>query len=420
MSKTKPRQYGSGSLYQRKSDGLWIGAIQVGWTSRGTRRTITVSGKTEAAVKARLEKRKRDLARDGVPAEGMSTSVTVKGWSEQWLKIVVTQQRPKAYAATLGAVKNWIVPSIGHKRLDALTPGDVRAFHARMRKGDEADGLKPLAQSSMVRHHSTLMTMLQAAMTEGAGYRVPPNVLVVKPPKLGESDRTNMQLDQALKVLGLAADLPDGSRWAAALLQGIRKGEALGLTWDLIDFEQDLIDISWQLQPLPYIVKRDPSSGFRVPDGFIARQLIGQMHLTRPKTAAGRRIIPMVPWMRSALLAWREVAPASPYGLVWPRLEAGPRGAAVGSPRSERDDQAQWHALQAQVGVLHPSGRPYTGHETRHTTISLLLELGVDRSVIAAIVGQAKLVESYAHVHHAQARKALEQVAERLQLIPAA
>jgi len=37
------RQYGTGSICQSASDGRWVGAIQAGWTAKGSRRIITVS-----------------------------------------------------------------------------------------------------------------------------------------------------------------------------------------------------------------------------------------------------------------------------------------------------------------------------------------------------------------------------------------
>src|SRR5690606_9133917 len=118
---------------------------------------------------------------------------------------------------------------------------------------------------------------------------------------------------------------PDASRWVAALLQGMRPAECLGLTWDAIDFDRDTIDVSWQLKPLPYRIPRDRDSGFRHPPDYTVRHLQGAHHLVRPKTGRGKRMVPLVPWMRAALLDWRDRAPASPHGLVWPGEDGGPR-----------------------------------------------------------------------------------------------
>jgi hypothetical protein len=99
----------------------------------------------------------------------------------------------------------------------------------------------------------------------------------------------------------------------------------------------------------------DRTSGFRVPDDYEAIQLDGRWHLVRPKTAAGLRVIPLVPWFKSALLAWRDVAPASEHDLVWPALDGGQCDSKV--------DDAEWYLSQETVAAargaaaFHPSGR---------------------------------------------------------------
>jgi integrase len=200
---------------------------------------------------------------------------------------------------------------------------------------------------------------------------------------------------------------PDRARWVAALLQGMRQGEVLGLTWECVDLDGALIDVSWQLQALPYVKPYDRTSGFRVPDGYEHRQLVGAWHLVRPKTARGQRIIPLVPWMADELRAWRTVAPKNPWGLVWSTGD---------KPVDPKDDTDAWVSIQEAAGVEHPHGRPWYGHETRHATVTMLAELDVPTYVIEAIVGHATLVKSYLHANQEATRKALERMADRLGL----
>jgi integrase len=398
VAERKRRQYGTGSVYQRTSDGRWFGAIQAGYLPSGGRRTITVSAADEATAKRRLRDKQRELERDGLPEVG-GGRVTVKAWADVWLAGRVARLRPNAFTATRSAVTTWIVPTIGHKPLATLTPGDVRAVATAMRKA----GRKP---SSALRTHTVLVSMLKAALVEG--HPVPPRVLLVERPGLNANDRLAIPTPDAAQLLATAVELglPHVSRWMAALLQGMRQGECLGLTRaaDL----GDALDVSWQLQALPYLDRKDRSRGFRVPDDYEARQLVGRHHLVRPKTARGRRVIPVVPWFREALDQWYEVAPASPHDLVWPAVDGG--------PASVKDDLEEWKALQATAGIGHPAGRPYVLHEARHTTATILLELGVDRAVIEQIVGQAKLLDTYLHAPAHMAADALASVAERLQL----
>lgn len=366
-----------GEKYRPEHDckGRWMGQFDAGYTKSGGRRRPTVSAKTEAQVKVKLRKRMNEFA-DG--AASVNPKTTVKKWAEEWLALVERTDAPSTHNNTRSSVKVWIVPTIGHKRLADLTPADVRSVGNAQRK-------EKRKTSTITRTHSVLLQLLKAARAEG--YAVPSRVVEVVAPRPNTNDKADIPVDSAVAMLKVAAAQPDGSRWVAAFLQGLRPAERRGLTWAAIDFERNLIEISWQLQPLPYTIPFDTSSGFRVPDGHESVQVRGRWHLVRPKTSAGWRIAPMTPWMRSALLAWREKAPENAAGLVWPR-ESGD---------FQKVDDAEWHELQNLADVRHPTGRYYTPHETRHTTATLLADAGVAPEVIAAILGQNKLVRTYIH-----------------------
>ena len=269
------RSKGDGSVFQLAS-GKWRGQVEAGFTPAGARRYRTVTGDTKADAVRKLRALQNKIAKEGVAAA--PAALTVKRWSDTWLPIYQQTVRPTRYTDVRGVLRRYIVPTIGHKRLTALTPADVRAVH----KATAAAGMGP---HTALRSHDVLMVMLKAAMQEGAA--VPANVLGVKRPQPGEPDRDAIPLPHALAILQAASSRPDASKWAAAFLQGLRQGERLGLTWECVDLDKGLIDVSWQLQRLPY---DDREAGtFRVPVGFTARQLVGAAHLVRPKSRKGWR-----------------------------------------------------------------------------------------------------------------------------------
>lgn len=391
------REYGAGTIFPNKNGTGWIGRMEAGLTPAGTRRRIEVSGKTEAEARRKLKAREREYAKN---AHAVTSTITVQAWAATWLEAIVKSKRPKSFATDQSAVNRWIVPTIGRRRLDQLTRADLR----RVQDAQRNAGLAP---SSIRRTHTVLVKMLKDA--HGDDHQVAANVLTMPAPPVGENDRMALPPDDLVKMLRQVADADDPSRWIAALFQGLRPGERLGLTWPLIDFDNDVVDISWQLQALPYIDVRDKARGFRVPDGFTSTQLEGRWHLVRPKTKSGRRFTPMTPWFRSALLEWRDRAPTNDHDLVW--------CTPSGSPIDPADALADWKAMQDAAGVSHPTREHFVVHEGRHTTATLLSELGVSKDVIIAILGHASYGSTRIYVHDdlaEQARAAMRKLHARL------
>ena len=260
-----------------------------------------------------------------------------------------------------------------------------------------------LALTTMQRTHAVLGKILSDAVAEG--YRVPERAREVGSPGTAQSTRQSLSAQDAEKILAVASKRPDSSRWVAALVEGLRPAEALGLTWNMVDLEKGTITLAWQLKALPYVESRQPASGFRVPRGFESRQIHGAYHLVRPKTRAGSRVIPVVPSLVQSLTVWAENAPASPCGLVWPRAD--------GTPRSAEEDRQQWYdiAEEARVTVVLPDGtsrRPLL-YEARHTAATLMLANGIDETTIKAVLGHSSVLstQSYLHTDTERTREAL-------------
>lgn len=409
-------EYGTGSLYQRTSDWRWIGAVKAGYTASGARRRVSVTSKGcvggclkkcphRAAIKRKLRDKWLEIETAG--HHNVKRTTSVAKWSTTWLENIQPKVRPSAYETDRAAVRA-IVAAIGEVKLADLTPDDIRKVAHRLRTNGKST-------STALRYHGSLMRMLKAAAIEG--YAIPPNVLLVDNPTAAVNDREAVTLDEAIKVLAHVSNptvAPDGSRWSLAFLQGIRQAEALGLTWDAVDLNRGTLTVSWQAKSLRYVDRADPSRGFVMPDGYEARHIVGSTHLVRPKSAAGWRVQPLVPWAVNALRDWRDISPETPHRLVWPGRtihgETWPR-----NPASDRD---QWEAIQTTVGIAHPNGRPYFVHEIRHSTATLLMALNVPESVRVAIMGHSTHASTrgYEHVDLAQARAALATVAEALEL----
>lgn len=385
--------YGTGTIY-KTAEGRFRGSYDAGFLPSGARRRVTASGKSEAIVRKRL----RDKIKALEKGEEVAGRTTVRAWADAYLAIRVHDLRPKAYRAAESPIRKWVIPTIGHKRLDQLTPADIRAVDNAQRR----ESVQPHAT------RRAMVTMLNWAVQEG--HTVPPRVLKVPLAKAPKSDRRGMSVEEGVRLLDQASRLDHGTRWLCTILYGFRLGEALGLTWDAVDFDAEEIRIEWQLQALPYQERYNRASGFRVPDDLVARHLVDSFHLVQPKTGSGFRVAPMPSYVREPLLRWRDLAPPNPWGLVWPNVH--------GRPANDHDDREEWWALQATAEVGHPAGRPYHVHECRHFAATMLLETGVDEFYVKALLGHSsiKTSQGYMHARRAPLREAVERVGERLAL----
>lgn len=394
--KRPPRAKGEGSISQRK-DGMWVGSIEAGYTEAGKRKQKRVYSKDYRTLVARLDELKAETA-DGLTVD---RTVTVAKWLDYWLPRIHKERiRPTTYLDYSNTVRN-VTKTIGHKRLIELTPADVRAMHAALGKGERR------AQKA----HVLLHLALKDAVAEGLLRR---NVVsVVDPPEVYKGERESMPIAEVQQFLDYAAKHRgpmEATRWLVAFLTGIRPGEALGLTWDRVDLTNSALDITWQLQQL----KRAHGCGNRHGDGtwpcgrkhgwrctnpiwdmpikFEHTVIHDSLVLTRPKSEAGKRWVPIITPLRDALAALKaaDVGP-NPHNLVFHRAD--------GSPVPPVIDARAWHSLLKDAGM--DPRPPYT---TRHTAATVLRAAGADEQTRMEILGHnsPEVTRIYAHADQAK------------------
>jgi integrase len=161
-------------------------------------------------------------------------------------------------------------------------------------------------------------------------------------------------------------------------LAGTRPSEQLGLLWDDVDFEANLIRIR----------------RIQLRDGSISEFT---------KTAASVRLIPMSPLLREMLLAWRvrcprndgkleRVFPALGVVRAWPLPRAGGgRPLIYGNFRKRF-----WSTTLKRLGL--PAVTP---HSARHSFISTLQAQGVEVGLVAKLAGHKNAVVTLSHYTHA-------------------
>lgn len=235
---------GEGTIYQRASDGLWLGSAYV-YTSSGRIERKYVSAKSFDDVKDKLL-RLQSNNEHGIPVP--DRSMTVAEYMEHWLSIVKVERRLTTYHGYESVVRLHIVPSLGTKRLDRLTGADVRHFISTVRakclcctNGRHASrkpkqpaccrpGLRCCERRPTARQvqyvHAVLRNALSNAEREELVMRNVAKLVKVPTPKYKVGK--GLTVAQAKSLL----DAAKGTRWYAlyvtAATLGLRHGELLG------------------------------------------------------------------------------------------------------------------------------------------------------------------------------------------------
>ncbi|MBV7292327.1 tyrosine-type recombinase/integrase [Corynebacterium sp. TAE3-ERU16] len=402
----RTRDVGLGSLYKTKR-GYWTAAFTVGYDGKGRQVRRTVSAKTQSRV---LEKR-RQLLRELEESSTAPEKITVETWMQRWLDTTAFEKlNPRVLADYRSKNRLYITPTLGSYRLRDLGADEVRELHAAARQAGLSDRTVQIV-------HTVLSTALSDAVREGKIDQNPCER--VGRPRARSRQRQALSVMHARKVIIAAFEEEDplASMWASFLFLGARKAELIGLEWSRLDLEFAAVDLSWQVQSIPWAhgeecgceaevrAARCPKRRHAVPPGFEYRELYRSRLWTRPKTVTSMRVTPIPAPLVAALTVYREKHVPNPHGLVW----AG----ADGRPLMERAVSAGWREACRRAGAP-----PVDLHSARHTTATLLLESQVPPEVISQILGHSSVISTrpYLHVGQAQATAAMDALGSYLRL----
>lgn len=335
------RHKGEGSIYQRKSDGRWIGSVDLGYMN-GRRVRRTVSAPTLRELRPKM-----NALRKRTEAGVVGSNQPVSQWVTYWLD-EISDVRDTTRRTYRGYVEGWIEPALGNVKLSALAAEHVRALMTHM----ETEGKAPATRKQVL---SILSASLEVAVREGKIERNPCDT-VERPSLAAQQTHGHLSLDEVAKLVPHLAKHPNRARWLTALILGLRQGEALGLAWADVHLDDD-----------------DP--WMRIHQSQTRRD--GRFVLGPVKSTASNRSIPLVPPVDQALREWREKTGG--HGLVW-------------GPRHTRPEYDEWHALlKSAVLPMRPV------HAARATAASILDTMGATPRQIADILGHSTVKVAQQH-----------------------
>lgn len=253
---------------------------------------------------------------------------------------------------------------LGEVKLDELTTAAIRSWHRTL--------VEQCGQYTANRAKAHLKSILALAEED---FRVRAPSMPTGLQRARHKPKKAILTGDSIRVILVAArDDEYGPYYAFPFLAGTRPSEQLGLLWDDVDFDKNVVRIR-------RVQERDGS--------------LSEM----TKTNAGTREVPMGPMLRELLLAWRVRCPRQGRDLYrvfpgpgrlqpWPKPRLGGGGALLYQNFRKR----YWAPAFKRLGL------PYvTPHSARHSFISTMQAQGVEIGLVAKIAGHANPTVTLGH-----------------------
>lgn len=342
------RAKGEGTIYYDKAADRWRGLIDLGKDGRGKRIRRKVTGRTRTEAAERLAALRKEIE-DGARAP---STMTVADLIDEWLAKVTPTMTPRN-----AEFARW---TAGHSR-DRL--GQHRLLDLRVAHVEDALAELPEAGlniTSIRRVRSTLRRILKWG--QGHDYVGGKNVAdhAELPAARAADEGRSLTAEELNRLLDAFAGTRLEALWQTMAWLGLRPAEALGLTWDNVDFDQETVSVVHAL-----------------------KWCQGKPYLGAVKTRRSKRTLKMSPRLAAALRRHRTEMVTERLALGWPEEWAELVFVSeTGTPLDSSNIRRAFDrgVRTAKIGHL----RPY---DLRHTCASLMADKGVRLEDIADQLG---------------------------------
>ena len=230
-----------GGTIRKRSDGRWEARYTLGMDPKtGKQIQKSVYGKTQKEVRQKLTAITAEID-DGTYQE--PCRMTLDEWLDIWLRDYLTGAKPSTAYLYQRQAKLYIRPALGSVRLDRLEPHTIQRFYNSLH--EERDGKPPLSAKSIKNIHGILHRALDMAMRVEYLTKNPSTYTIR--PKVMEKPVVPLDAPEQKKLFEALKGNPFETLFLTATFTGMRIGELIGLTWDCVDFENEVIHVEKQL-----------------------------------------------------------------------------------------------------------------------------------------------------------------------------
>lgn len=375
--KTRKNAQGAGTI-RKRSDGRWEARFTTGFNpATGKQMQKSIYGKTQKEVREKLTEVTMEVD-TGVYIE--PSKMTLEQWMGIWLDEYMFDKKWSTVKHYKAQVKTNILPALGRYPLSQLDPHLIQTFYNSLLRGKGR--AKPLNPKTIRNIHGILSKCLSTAVKLEYMRRNPAESVTL--PRVERKEIKPLTDEQVSKMVAQAGNDGFGTLFKVVVFTGLRLGEALGLTWDCIDFQKNRLTINKQLQ------KRPLADG-----GFTFAPLKNDKV----------RVIAPAPFVLNLLKQWnqKQAEDRLAAGCLWQgwKSDKERQNAIVftnelGGHLHPQTVLVHFKKLAASVGA--PQARV---HDLRHTYAVLSLQNGDDVKTVQENLGHATAaftLDVYGHV----------------------
>ncbi len=380
---TVKRPNGEGSVYQR-ADGRWCAAIVADDPATGRRKRTVLYGKIRKEVLGRLKTASERVAA-GAPVRDAKSSVAA--WIAQWRATSLEASGRKESTKTLYKYlcsKHLEAEPFGALTLNKLRPTDVEALVLTLRRD------RKLSESTTRTAYTVLRAALDGAVRDGLLARNPASV--VARPGVARSEARSLSGGDVERLLAAASNSRFRTPLTLIAATGLRRGEALALTWENVNLDA--------------AVMRGRGTLSRVG---------GQLVVTEPKTERSRRGVRLSPGVVALLRAHRKVQAAERIRAANVWHESG----YVFTTENGQPVEPRNLLRALKVAAAKASLDGIGVHTLRHSAATALLEAGIGLKTVSEMLGHSSVAitgDIYQHVSDGAAQAAADALASAIGL----
>jgi integrase len=324
------------------------------------------TGKTKPRWVGRCKTRKeaeekRDAARHAVHRGTYVApqDLTVKAYLERWVDGHEVELKPSTAKSYRDKIRLYLVPAIGHERVQTLSPSRLSVVFRDMQQRGGADG-KPVSPRTVEFARAVLRRALKDAVVDRL-IEVNPVVGSKTPKRDGKPKHTTWTGEQAQMFLEATAGTRWAPLWQLALATGMRRGELMALIWQCVDLDAGIVSVEASTAEVGKDLVTTTPKNHERRKVQLDRHTVAVLRAWRRQQAEER-------------LAW-GTAYEDTEGIVFTR-ENGSR------PRPNAISKA---FLRARVSCLELPR--ITFHDQRHTHATILLRDGVPVHIVSKRLG---------------------------------